>query len=164
MKSHQQIHRVPDRLSEQHHRGGRHRNADERINRHGRRQSQGLPQNLRPLRLGIAREIGNVQRDCRPKSHHPGQDRNEKAQKLTGGLKFTRAVEHGPETARFASNPPEQQQADAQHERRAHAFQKLDGFNSAPDHRHVQQPEREETDPLTGRMCGACGNTMASME
>ena len=57
------------------------------------------------------------------------------------------ALEHRSEAAGLPGDPPQQQQPDAQHERRADAFQKLDGLDAAQDHRDVERPEREEADP-----------------
>src|ERR1035438_3241006 len=38
-------------------------------------------------------------------------------------------------------DPPQQQQADAEHEGRADAFQEFDGFDAAPDDGDVERPE-----------------------
>ena len=52
-------------------------------------------------------------------------------------LELARRAEDRAEAAGFAGDPPEQEQADAQHEGRANAFEELDGLDAAPDHGHV---------------------------
>src|ERR1017187_10179628 len=52
-------------------------------------------------------------------------------------------------------DPPQQQQADAEHEGRADAFQEFDGFDAAPDDGDVERPEGEEADPGTARRGGS---------
>src|SRR5437764_15304175 len=52
--------------------------ADEGIQCHRRRQTQSLAQYLVALRVGIAREVGNVERQGRPVADVRGQGREEK--------------------------------------------------------------------------------------
>ena len=152
----EQHHRVPDSFSEQHHRRRSHRYADERVERHGGGQSQGLSHGLRFLRFGVAREIGDVERHGGPEPHHAGERRDEKSDELGAGMELAGRAEHRSQAAGFAGDPPEQQQADPQHKGSADAFQDLDGFDAAPDHRDIEQPESEEADPLApGGLCGA---------
>src|ERR1035438_7941729 len=53
-------------------------------------------------------------------------------------MEFAWRAQHRTQAAGFSGDPPEQKQADRQHERRTDAFQNLDGFDAAPDHGDVQ--------------------------
>ena len=74
-----------------------------------------------------------------------------KRKNSAGGVEFAGRAQHRAEAAGLAGDPPQQQQADSQHERRADAFQKFDGLDAAPDHDDVQRPEGEEADPDAAR-------------
>src|SRR5208282_4228739 len=68
-------------LTENQCRGGSDRNADERVDGHGQRQSQRLSNHLRALGFGVTREIGNVQSDGGPEADHSCKRRKEKRRK-----------------------------------------------------------------------------------
>ncbi len=134
-------------MPEQHRRGRRHRDADERVERHGYRQSESLPPCLRCLRFGVAREIGNVERQRGPVAHHRRQGRKEHGQELAGRMKLAGRREHGSEAARLDPHPDQQQRGHHEHEWRAERLQVANGFDSAPHHHHVQQPEQQKAGP-----------------
>ena len=82
LETRQHIDRIPDRSSVDDGRRRSDRDADERIERHRQRQAERLADDLVALRFGVAREIGNVQRERRPEADHAGQRREEKVQNL----------------------------------------------------------------------------------
>ena len=61
------------------------------------------------------------------------------------------ALSTGPKPPALPVIHHKQQQADAQHEGRADAFQEFDGVDAAPDDDDVQRPESEEADPGAAR-------------
>ena len=98
-------------------RGRRDRDADERIQRHRQRQAERLADDLVALRFGVAREIGNVQRERRPKTDHARERGKEISPELSGlaagPRQMRRLRQDRPETARLAVRPPQQQQVRA---------------------------------------------------
>ncbi len=107
-----------------------------------------LADHLRLLRDGVAREIGNVERDGGPEANHAGDGGNEEGKEFGIGFEFTGSAENGTETAGFAGDPPKQQQADGEHEGRGDAFQNFDGFDAAHDDEHVRAPRRRRSRPI----------------
>jgi hypothetical protein len=95
----------------------------------------------------------------------PVSDGIKKLHEFGAGMELAGRAQHRSQAAGFAGDPPEQQQADRQHKGRSDALQDLDGFDAAPDHRDVQQPEREEAEPLAaGGLRGAGPESLPSME
>ena len=70
--------------------------ADERIERHRNRQAEGLADDLRVLRLGIAGEVGDVQRERCPVANHRRQRRKEEMEKAAGRMERLGADSMGP--------------------------------------------------------------------
>src|SRR2546423_1283011 len=64
------VHWVPDSVAEDN-RGCRgHRYADEGVKGHGRRQTEGLADDLIALGDCVARKIGDIERESGPKANH----------------------------------------------------------------------------------------------
>ena len=74
--------RVPFGRPVDHRRRTGHRHADEREQGHGGRQAQGLAQHLVALRIGVAAEVGDVQRQRGPEAHVRRQGREEERPEL----------------------------------------------------------------------------------
>ena len=106
----QQLDRVPDRLAvdDDRRRGDGH--ADERVQPHRRRQAERLAEDLVALRVGIAAEVGDVQRQRRPEADVGRQGREEERSQNwpcfgPPGGELRRLREHRPEAARLRSRP-----------------------------------------------------------
>src|SRR5581483_3821806 len=148
--------RVPNSVAKKHDGSRCDCDADERVERHRGWQTERLTQHLILLRFRITSEIGNVERNGRPKANHAGNGRNEEFQELAVCLKFAWCAEDWSEPAGLGCNPPKQQQSKTEHEGCANSFKKLDGVNAAPYHCNVQKPESEKTNPLAKGIAG-CG-------
>ena len=133
---------VPDGLAEEHGGGGGDGDADEGVERHGGGQSEGLAPHLRLLRFGVAGEIGDVERDGGPEADHAGEGRDEEAEEFGGAVELAGRAEYGAEAAGLAGDPPEEQESDAEHERRADAFEEFDGLDAAPDDRRCSAAQK----------------------
>ena len=105
------------------------------------------PHDLRVLRFRVAREVGNIERERRPVADHRGERRKEDGEKLARGVELAGRREHGAEAARLDAHPDQQRRGHDKHERRAEGLQVADGFDAAPDHDHIQQPEAEKAGP-----------------
>src|SRR6267142_1774816 len=60
-------------------------------------------------------------------------------------------MQHGTKATSFPRNPSQQQEPDNQHERRANPLQKLDSLDALPNHKHIDRPEKEKTNPMRTR-------------
>ena len=116
--------RVPDRLAEDHGGRRRHGHADEREQRHRRRQAESLAPDLRLLVAGVARQVGDVERERRPEADHGGERRHEDGQELAGRPEPARLRQHGPEPAGPQPGPGEQREAGDDQERRRPGLQR----------------------------------------
>ena len=154
METSQQSDRIPNCLAEENDRRRSHSNANERVERHRRRQTERLPGHLCLLRFCVAGEVGDVQRDRSPEPNHRRKRRNKSMQELTRGFEFAGRAEHGTEAARFSGDPEQKQESNAQHERRADSFQKLDRLDPAPNDEHIQKPKSEKACPRNSGMSG----------
>ena len=83
--------RVPDGLAEEDDRGGGDGDADEGVERHGGGQAERLAERLCALAVGVAGEVGNIQRDGGPEADHAGERGDEEAEEFAGGVEFARA-------------------------------------------------------------------------
>src|SRR4029077_9048881 len=122
---------IPEGFAKNDERGGRYGDADEGIEGHGRGETESLADNLIALAAGVAREIGNIERDGGPETDHPGERRDEEAEELAEGLKFRGRGEHGAEAAGSAAGPEKKSQPDEEKERSGDALQEADGFDAA---------------------------------
>ena len=147
MKAPQQRDRRPDRLAKDLLRGRSTGDADERVQRHRNRQTKGLADNLRVLRFGIARKVGNVQRQRSPIANHRRQRRKEEMQKAAGRVEVAGRRKHRSEAACLMQHPEQQRKRHHQHEGRGEALQKADRLHPAPHHEHIEQPESEKARP-----------------
>ena len=145
MKAAEQLHRIPDGGAVDHDRGRGDRDSDERIQRHRRGQGERLADHLLALIAGEAGEVGDVQRDRGPESDRAIQSGNQKFQEVGKAREPRRHREHGPEAAGGVIGPAQQQQSDAQQNRRADSLQNADVFDAFENDREIDQPEDEES-------------------
>src|SRR5713226_2043608 len=99
MKSAEQLHRVPNTGTVNHHGCRSHGHADERVQGHGRGQSNGLSYGLRPL---VAREPGKVryvQGHGGPEANHAIQRGYQELKKIRKISETRRSGKHGTESA-----------------------------------------------------------------
>jgi hypothetical protein len=98
----------------------------------------------------VAGEIRDVKRDRCPEADHAGDGGDKEREEFAVAFEFAGFGKDGAETAGFARDPPQQEQADGEHERRGDTFQNFNGFDAAHDDEHVERPEGEKTNPLAG--------------
>src|SRR6516162_3400616 len=135
---------IPDGFTENDHGGGSDGDADERVKGHRGGQAQGLADYLVPLAAGVAREIGNVERNGGPKADDAGKRGNKELEKTAERLKFRGRRKHGAETAGFAARPEKKNQADEEQEGRGDALQEADGLDAPQDDEDVEKPEEHK--------------------
>src|SRR5205807_1236680 len=112
--------------------------------------SERLPDDLVALGARVTREVGNVERQRRPKSDHARQAGNKERPELAGfgltGIERGGLREDRPEAAGIPISPREQQQTKRDKQRRLDVQQKPDRFDSFVDDEHVDAPKEEEAD------------------
>src|ERR1700733_506947 len=108
MKAAQQLDRVPDRRSVDDYGGRGHQDSDQRIERHGGGEGEGLANHLLALAAGEASEVWNVQRDGCPETDGGVQCGNQKLQEIREAAEARWSGEHGAEAAGAAVRPCEQ--------------------------------------------------------
>src|SRR5207249_4688158 len=119
---------------------------------HGGRQTQRLTDHLVALRIGVARKVGNVERERGPEADICGERREEETPELArlfATVDELRGLrEDRPEAAGFLVRPPQQQQTERDQQRRLENQEKAYGLDAAIDHEHVDRPERQEAREL----------------
>jgi hypothetical protein len=78
-------------------------------------------------------------------------------------MELARRRKHGAEAAGLDAHPDEQRCGHHKHEGRAEGLQAANGFDAAPDHNHVEQPEAEEAGPKNPLLFAKEGQITASM-
>src|SRR5260221_12524320 len=66
-------------------------------------------------------------------------------------MKLAFRMQHGTKATSLPRNPSQQQEPDNQHEGRANPLQKLDRLDALPNHKHIDRPEKEKTNPVRAR-------------
>src|SRR5205807_3348824 len=128
--------------------------------------SERLPDDLVALGARVTREVGNVERQRRPKSDHAGQAGNKERPELAGlgltGIEGGGLREDRPEAAGIPISPREQQQTKRDEKRRLDVQKKPDRFDPFVNNEHVDAPKKEEADEFRqgdaeeGRCAGGC--------
>jgi len=95
----------------------------------------------------IPSEVWNIQGHRGPETDHACKRRDEETQKFPHVLELAWRLEHGTHTTGFARHPEQEQQPDNQHEWCADALEKLDGFDPAPNDKHIHRPEEKKANP-----------------
>src|SRR6185437_12079147 len=112
---------------------------DERIKRHRCGKAERLADDLIALRASVPREVGDIQRNGGPKSHHACQRGDKEAKELSEGAEFRRIRKHGSEAARFVARPEKERQPDQQQKRRRDALEEANRLDSAKNYDYVEQ-------------------------
>ncbi len=135
--------------------GRRDGHADEREQAHRRRQAQRLAERLVALRVGVAAEVGDVQRQRRPEADVGRQGREEEGPELArlrpAGRELRGLRQHRPEAAGPPVGPGQQRQAQHDQQRRLDVQQDADRLDALVDHQHVDRPEGQEAGQLRRR-------------
>ena len=141
--------RIPDRLAVDLDRGRGHEDGDQREDRHGRRQAEGLADRLLPLALPEPGEVGHVQRERRPEGDHAHQGRREDAEPELVDAPADGAVvlEERAEAAGLDGHPDQQEDRDDEDERGGPVLEPPHGVHAAPDDDDVEEPEDREAQP-----------------
>ena len=144
MKAAQQLHRIPDRGAVNHHRRRGHQDSNQRIERHGGRQRERLPNHLLPLAFRKPREVWDVQRHRGPETDRAIQRGDEEFQKIRKAHEARWRREHGAKSSRRLVGPRQQQEAHRQQNRRADSLQKADVLDALENDGEIDKPECHE--------------------
>ena len=98
MEAAEQLNRIPDRSAVDDHRRRGHHDSYKSVERHRSGKSQRLTDDLLTLVSGKAREVWNVQGNCRPKTHGSVQSRNQEFEELGKAREARGRREHWAET------------------------------------------------------------------
>ena len=75
------------------------RDAERGVERHRDGQPEGLAEDLRVLRFGVAGEVGDVERERRPVADHAGERRQKKCHEAARGVELRGCVQDGAEAS-----------------------------------------------------------------
>ncbi len=147
-----QHHRVPDFLAVNDDRRRRDGHAAEGVQPHGRRQPDSLADDLVALRIGVAAEVRNVERQGRPEPDHRRQGGEEELPKLPGPRPSRRELrglrENRTKAAGCLVGPRQQGEAHEDEQQGLDVQQEADRLDAPVDDRHVDGPEEEEAREL----------------